>query len=170
VGSSIVPQPYFTVGNVIKSIAFNWIMWKSANIIVILDMLAPFNWKRKLIGVGIFTGVMCAIDWVIFVLLNSRDYDFAFVGISWLVSLVLTVCLYFRQEKQPFHVTLRNSLFPYLSYSTLIVVYWFALPNIFNALIQNISGLSGTLTFFFIFPIIDTLLVLFNWLMQFGVS
>ena len=61
-------------------------MWKAANILVILDMLAPFTWHRKLIGVSVFSVVMCALDWVIFVLLNPIDYDYAFVGISWIVS------------------------------------------------------------------------------------
>lgn len=170
VGAQVVPQPEANAGNVIKTIVFNWIMWKAANILVILDMLSPFIWQRKLIGISVFSVIMCALDWVIFVLLNDRAYDYAFIGISWAVSFVLCIALYANQGKQPFHVTLRNSLFPYLSYVTLVVVYWFALPNLFNVLVKNINGINGTLTFFYLFPIIDTLLVLFNWLMQYGVS
>ena len=44
------------------------------------------------------------------------------------------------------------------------------MPMLYNVLIKNISGISGTLAFFFIFPIIDLLLVLFGWLMQYAVS
>ena len=67
-------------------------------------------------------------------------------------------------------MTFRNSLFAYFSYSFLIAAYWYAMPNLFNVLIKNISGISGTLAFFFAFPIIDLLLVLFGWLMQYAVS
>ena len=170
VGASSVPQPTPTAANIVKSIAFNWIMWKAANILVILDMLAPFTWARKLIGVGVFTVALCALDWTIFALLNDHAYDWAFVAVSCVVSLILTIALFANQEKQPFHVTLRNAVFPYLSYSALIAVYWYAMPNLFNVLITYINSLNGTLTFFYIFPIVDTLLVLFNWLMQYGVS
>ena len=170
VGSSTVAQPAFTVSNIIKSISFNWIMWKAANVIVLLDMLAPLTWQRKLIGISVFGVIMCALDWTIFVMLHEYAYDFAFVGISWIVTLFVSITLFANQEKQRFHVTFRNSLFAYFSYSFLIAAYWYAMPNLFNILIKNISGISGTLAFFFAFPIIDLLLVLFGWLMQYAVS
>lgn len=170
VGAATVSQPVFTVGNIIKSISFNWIMWKAANIIVLLDMLAPLTWRRKLIGISVFGVVMCALDWAIYVLLNDYAYDYAFVGISWILTLLVSITLFANQEKQRFHVTFRNSLFAYFSYSCLIAIYWFAMPNLFNVLIKNISGISGTLAFFYMFPVIDLLLVLFGWLMQFAVS
>ena len=145
-------------------------MWKAANILVILDMLAPFTWHRKLIGVGVFSLVMFAIDWALFVLLHEYCYDFGFVGISWVVSMLLSIALFCRQEKQPFRVTLGNSFAPYFSYSLLIAVYWLAMPQLFKVLVNNINGIYGTLIFFYLFPVIDTLLVLFNWLMQGMVS
>lgn len=170
VGSATVTQPSFSVGTIIKTLTFNWIMWKVANIIVLLDMLAPLSWRRKLVGISVFGVIMCALDWTIFILLNKYSYDYAFVGISWVITFLVSITLFANQEKQRFHVTFRNSLFAYLSYSVLIAVYWFGIPSLFNVLIKNLTGITGTLAFFYIFPIIDLLLVLFGWLMQYAVS
>lgn len=113
---------------------------------------------------------MLALDWVIFILLNRYSYDFAFVGVSWLFSFLITIALFFHQQQQPFLTTIRNSFVPYFSYSLLIVFYWLAMPQLFKVLTANMSGIYGTLTFFYIFPVVDTILVLFNWLMQSMVS
>lgn len=97
VGASSVPQPTFTVSNIIKTISFNWIMWKAANVIVLLDMLAPLTWRRKLVGMSVFSVIMCALDWCTFVLLHDHNYDYAFIGISWIVTLLISITLFANQ-------------------------------------------------------------------------
>ena len=91
-----VPQPLFTTSAVIKSIALNWLMWKAANVLVILDMLAPLIWWKKLVGVLGFFITLCAADSVVFVMKQEYNFDFAFVGVACLLALIVTSCLFIK--------------------------------------------------------------------------
>lgn len=63
----VVSQPLFTVTSVLKSIVLNWVMWKAAVVLVMVDMLAPLGMARKLIGTSTFFVLVCAADSIIFI-------------------------------------------------------------------------------------------------------
>ena len=66
-------------------------------------------------------------------------------------------------------MTLRNAVIPYLSYAFIIGVYWIVFPQLLKVL-SKLPFLYTYISFFLAFPFIDTLLILFNWLMQYAVN
>lgn len=169
VGSTTVPQPSFTVINVIKSIVYVWAMWKFANAIAILDMLAHVVTWKKVVGFFSFFLLLCGIDCVLFILLNQYNLEIIFAGSAMLLALLISSLLHIGHE-QKFHVTLRNAVLPFISYIFITAVYWIVMPQIYKLSLTYLSIPLGYSLFFYLFPIIDTLLVLFNWMMQHFVS
>ena len=61
-------------------------------------------------------------------------------------------------------------MLPYFSYALIIAVYWIAMPQLYKVIGIHMESIYNELTFFYVFPIIDTLLILFNRGIQKGVS
>lgn len=142
---------------IVKTIGFGWVFWKLGNALYILDVIASTTWQRKLIAAGVMTLSMCALDFVLSALAVNLYEDWMFVlGVA-VVTVILGVGLLWGKEK--WHVVVRDSLLPYMTYVGIIVVYWLAMPLLFSQLTTTLST-AGKLTFFYIFPVIDTILYL----------
>lgn len=87
------------------------------------------------------------------------------MGVAALMALVITSLLFIKQS-QRFGTTLLNALVPYLSLASIVAVYWILMPQLMKAFLKMPNSTLGYLTYFYIFPVLDTFLVLFNWLAQ----
>lgn len=142
---------------VVKTIGFGWLFWKLGNILYVLDVIAKASWQRKLIAAGVMTLCMCALDFVMTAMAIASYEDWMFVLAVAGVTVILAEAMMAKVE--PWHVLLRDSLFPYMTYVAIIALYWLGMPLLYNLLSTVLTGYTGKLTFFYIFPIIDSILV-----------
>lgn len=63
-----------------------------------------------------------------------------------------------RWKLDPWHVLLRNSVLPYLTYVVIVALYWLGMPSFYSLLVGALGNTMGRLTFFYVFPLIDTVL------------
>lgn len=162
--------PTADVTTIAKAVGFGWLMWKLANSFYVLDVTLKLSWQRKLIGAGIsFLGLM-ALDilMTIFMLPVYAEWQFVLAALG--LTSILGMCLHINIEpRYKWGLIFRNAFLPFLGYAIIVAVYWLAMPYLYLVLTSMNSGttLTGSIIFFYAFPLVDTLLVclviLLNW-------
>lgn len=95
-GVTYVPQPTFTLINVIKSIAYSWFMWKFSNVMAIFDMMVNLPAWRKAVGFLSFFILLCGADSALFILLNSYSFEGIFVAATIVLALLITSLVHIK--------------------------------------------------------------------------
>lgn len=166
-------QPTADVTSIVKTVGFGWLMWKLANSFYIIDVTGKLVWWRKLIGASISVLGLLALDVIMTWMMLQSYADWVFVAAALGLTVVLGLLLHINHEPKPaWHVLFRNGLLPFLGYAVIVAVYWLALPYLYQILntMNNGTSLTGSIIFFYVFPLIDTLLVCFAILLNWSCS